>query len=39
VLGAGAIDDVVVDERLSACFDMPIVVGHADGRWTARAEG
>ena len=26
VLAAGAIDEVLVDERLSACFGMPIVV-------------
>jgi hypothetical protein len=39
VLAAGAIDGVVVDGRLSACFGMPIVVGRADGRWTARAAG
>jgi iron complex transport system ATP-binding protein len=39
VLAAGAIEDVVVEEGLSACFAMPIVVGRAGGRWTARAEG
>ncbi len=39
VLTAGAIDEVVVGERLSACFGMPIAVGRADGRWTARAGG
>jgi iron complex transport system ATP-binding protein len=39
VLAAGVIDEVVVDERLSVCFGMPIAVSRADGRWTARAGG
>lgn len=39
VLNAGAIDEVLVDERISECFGMPIVVGRAGGRWTARAAG
>lgn len=34
---AGPIEDVLADGPMSACFDMPIVVEHDDGRWRARA--
>jgi iron complex transport system ATP-binding protein len=37
VTAAGPIDDVLIDERLSACFGMPIAVGRDGGRWSARA--
>lgn len=39
VLAAGAVDDVLVDARLTDCFEMPIVVNHDAGRWQARAAG
>jgi len=39
VVAAGAIDDVLADGPMAACFGMPIRVGHHQGRWTARAAG
>ncbi|HEX7167793.1 MAG TPA: ATP-binding cassette domain-containing protein [Acidimicrobiales bacterium] len=36
-VAAGAIDDVLTSEHLSACFDLPLIVEHRDGRWSARA--
>ncbi len=37
VVAAGRIDDVMVTDALSACFEMPIVVDRDGGRWRARA--
>jgi iron complex transport system ATP-binding protein len=37
IMAAGAIEDVLADGPMSACFDMPIAVEHDDGRWRARA--
>jgi iron complex transport system ATP-binding protein len=34
---AGPIDEVLTAETLSGAFDLPLVVEHADGRWSARA--
>ena len=34
---AGPIDEVLTAETLSGAFDLPLVVDHADGRWSARA--
>lgn len=39
VLAAGLIGDVLIDDRLSDCFGMPIVVDRDGGRWRARAAG
>ena len=37
VQAAGAIQDVLTSEAVSAAFDHPIAVGHEEGRWYARA--
>jgi iron complex transport system ATP-binding protein len=37
VLASGAADGVLTTELISACFDHPITIGKAGGRWTARA--
>ncbi|MGA4669791.1 ABC transporter ATP-binding protein [Propionibacteriaceae bacterium Y1923] len=37
VVASGPISEVLTDENLSATFDLPLKVGHEDGRWTARA--
>ncbi|KQS97593.1 ABC transporter ATP-binding protein [Cellulomonas sp. Leaf395] len=34
---AGPIDEVLTAETLSGAFDLPLVVDHTDGRWSARA--
>jgi iron complex transport system ATP-binding protein len=36
VVAQGLVDDVVEEHNLSATFGMPLVVTHADDRWTAR---
>jgi iron complex transport system ATP-binding protein len=36
VVASGAIEDVLADGPMTACFDMPIRVEHRQGRWTAR---
>jgi iron complex transport system ATP-binding protein len=36
---AGEARDVLAAEPMSACFGLPVVVDHRDGRWTARAAG
>ena len=36
VLAAGPVEQVLRDEPLSSCFDAPLTVRRADGRWTAR---
>lgn len=38
VLAAGAVDDVLTSELISACFDYPIGVERRDHRWTARSK-
>jgi iron complex transport system ATP-binding protein len=35
VLAAGAVDDVLTSERVSACFDVPVEVSGRRGRWAA----
>lgn len=37
VLASGAAEEVLTTERISACFDHPITIERAGGRWTARA--
>lgn len=37
IVAAGAVDEVLLDEPLSACFGLSLSVGRADGRWWARA--
>ena len=37
IVAAGPIEEVLSDEWLSANFDLPLQVTHADGRWSARA--
>lgn len=37
VLASGPADDVLTTELISACFDHPITIGKAGGRWSARA--
>jgi len=36
ILRAGTLPDALDDELLSECFDMPLVVEHRHGRWSAR---
>jgi iron complex transport system ATP-binding protein len=36
-VAAGPVDEVVTTENISACFDHPVRIARADGRWTARA--
>ena len=36
VVAAGLLDEVLTEENLSATFGMPLVLQHADGRWSAR---
>jgi len=36
VVTAGPVRDVLVDDAMSACFEMPIAVEQRDGRWSAR---
>ncbi len=35
LVAVGAVDEVLTDGPLSACFDLPLAVGRAEGRWTA----
>jgi iron complex transport system ATP-binding protein len=37
VVASGAIADVLDDDPMTACFDLPIHVERLGGRWTARA--
>ena len=37
VVVSGPVGDVVTSETVSACFEVPVVVERADGRWAARA--
>jgi iron complex transport system ATP-binding protein len=37
VLASGVVDGVLTTELISACFDHPITIEKAAGRWTARA--
>ena len=37
VLAKGPIDDVLVDDQVSRCFGLELVVRHDGGRWSARA--
>ena len=37
VLAAGPIREVFTERNLSRCFGMPLIVGRAGSRWTARA--
>lgn len=36
-VAAGPIAAVLTDNHVSACFGLPVSVGHEGGRWTARA--
>ena len=36
-VAAGPVDEVVTTENISACFDHPVRITRADGRWTARS--
>ncbi|MGK5550080.1 ABC transporter ATP-binding protein [Actinomadura kijaniata] len=37
VLAAGPADEVITTELVSACFDHPVTIARANGRWTATA--
>ncbi|MEU5288062.1 ATP-binding cassette domain-containing protein [Streptomyces sp. CA-278952] len=39
VLAAGAVEDVLTQERMTACFGRPIEVSRHAGRWLARSGG
>jgi iron complex transport system ATP-binding protein len=36
VVAAGPLEEVVTEANLTATFGMPLVLGHEDGRWSAR---
>jgi iron complex transport system ATP-binding protein len=36
VVAAGPVEEVLTEEHLSATFDMPLVLQHEGGRWSAR---
>ena len=36
VVAAGPIREVVTEEHLTETFDMPLVLSHEGGRWSAR---
>jgi iron complex transport system ATP-binding protein len=38
LLAQGEADEVLTSERMSECFEMPLVVARADGRWSARSQ-
>ncbi|MHB8681615.1 MAG: ABC transporter ATP-binding protein [Acidimicrobiales bacterium] len=38
IVAAGIAEDVLTSEAVSACFGVPVVLGRAEGRITARAE-
>lgn len=37
-VGRGEVADIVTTELVSACFEHPIRISRADGRWAARAD-
>ncbi len=37
LIAQGVLDDVMTSERVSACFGLPVRVGHTEGRWWGRA--
>ncbi len=37
LMAAGPLNDVITSQRVSACFDVPVTVGHTAGRWWSRA--
>lgn len=37
-VGRGEVADIVTTELISACFEHPILISRADGRWAARAD-
>ena len=37
LMAVGPLHDVITSERVSACFDVPVTVGHTAGRWWSRA--
>lgn len=37
VVAAGPIEDVLTDELMSRTYQLPLTIGHQDGRWSARA--
>jgi iron complex transport system ATP-binding protein len=38
VLASGPATEVLTTERITACFDHPIAIEYAGGRWSARAQ-
>jgi iron complex transport system ATP-binding protein len=38
LVAAGALEDVITSERVSACFDVAVTVSQRDGRWWSGAE-
>ena len=36
-LAQGPLDEILTDQQLSACFDLPLVIERRHGRWTAWA--
>ncbi|HEU4545456.1 MAG TPA: ABC transporter ATP-binding protein [Microlunatus sp.] len=37
LVAAGPVEETLTAENLSATFDLPLALSHADGRWAARA--
>jgi iron complex transport system ATP-binding protein len=38
LVAAGPLQKVITSSLVSACFDVPVKVGHREGRWWSRAE-
>jgi iron complex transport system ATP-binding protein len=38
LMAVGPLEDVVCSSLVSACFDVPVIVGQSEGRWWSRAE-
>jgi iron complex transport system ATP-binding protein len=37
MIAHGPIEEVLTSAAVSACFDLPVSIGHDDGRWWCRA--
>jgi iron complex transport system ATP-binding protein len=37
-IASGPVDDTITEARISACFDVPVVLSRVGGRWAVRAD-
>jgi len=37
LMASGPLEEVLTSSLVSSCFDVPVTVGHRDGRWWSRA--